>query len=173
MPRSGVTMTLDRLGIIAANIRSLGERQVLVGIPEEKTDRPDDAGITNAAIGFIQEHGAPEANIPARPFLVPGVRDARGEVGDRLKATANGALDGNTGIVERGLAGAGQIAATAVQRRIRAGIPPPLAPSTIAARRRRSAGSSYRRKAVSASDTTPLIDTGQLVKAVTFVIRKK
>ena len=68
---------------------------------------------------------------------------------------------------------AGQSAATAAQTRIREGIAPPLAQATVTARRRRSKGAKYRRKATSPSEVTPLIDTGQLLRSITYVFRPK
>jgi hypothetical protein len=65
----------------------------------------------------------------------------------------------------------GQAAVSGIKVRIVAGIPPPLSPVTVARRRIRSAGSSYRRRATTASDTTPLVDTAQMLNSVSFVLR--
>ena len=171
--KSGLSMTLDRVADVVAGIRSLGEKQVLVGVPEAKDERKDGDEITNAALAYIHTNGAPEVGIPARPFIQPGIKEKQDEISSRLKETAVAVLDGNTGTAERGLAAAGQIGASAAQNKIREGLQPPLKESTIAARRIRSKGSRYRRKATAASAVKPLLDTAQLLRAITWVIRKR
>lgn len=117
------------------------------------------------------ENGAPEANVPARPWLVPGVTAATPQIVARLLAAGRAALRGDKSGVEQQLAGAGQDAVASVTAGIQAGIAPPLAPATIRARRRRSKGSTYRRKATATSDVTPLIDTGSFIRSITYVVR--
>lgn len=174
MADAKIVVTLDNTAKLAENIQKLSEFRVLVGIPEDKDPRPAPDTIGNAALGYIHEHGSPIRNIPPRPWLVPGVlasRDAWQKQMERAGEAATG-LMWDPGAVEKALMAAGQAAVNGVRNRIRAGIPPPLKPATIAARRRRSKGSKYRRKAKSASDTTPLYDTGNLVKAITSVVEK-
>lgn len=166
-PLKSIEMGVDRLSQVISAARTLTATAVLVGVPDQKTDRKDDAGITNAALAYIHTNGSPEANIPARPFLEPGVARKQQEIVDRLRDTAAAVYDGNGGVVERGLAAAGQIAASSAQAVIREGISPPLAQSTVDQRRAK-----YGRKAASSDQTTPLIDTAQLVRSITFVLRK-
>lgn len=59
-------------------------KEVLIGIPMSTTERPD-GEITNAELGYIHEYGAPEANIPARPFLIPGVESVKGKALELMK----------------------------------------------------------------------------------------
>lgn len=142
----------------------LTERRVLVGVPAATAPRQGDDGrqgpINNAALGYIQEFGSPEANIPARPFLVPGVRNATGPITDRLKIAAQAALRGaDASALDRQLHAIGITARDAVQQEITDGQFVPLAPSTIANRRRRGR-----------TGDKPLIDTGQLRQAITYVV---
>ena len=171
--KNGASMQLDRLAEVARNIRTLAEQQVLVGVPQTKTERNGEERLTNAEIAYIQSKGAPEINLPARPFIQPGIEKKKTEIADELRSTADAALDGRPGSTEIGLKRAGQIGATAAQTEIREGLQPPLKPSTIANRRRRSAGSKYRRKAKSEDQVKPLWDTGQLLRSITYVIRKR
>jgi phage gpG-like protein len=171
--KNGLTIRVDRVQAVLADIKKLTDQQVLVGVPSSTSHRTDDQPITNAELAYIHTNGAPEANIPARPFLQPGIEDQREVITARLKATAKSALDGDTPKIEIGLAGAGQIAASAAQNKIREGLTPALKPATIAARQRRSAGSKYRRAAIDASDVKPLIDTGALLRSITYVVRKR
>jgi hypothetical protein len=174
MPPRGVGafVTLDRVAEVVEGIKVLAEREVLIGVPEEKTDRRGDEGraITNAALAAIHSKGEPTVGIPARPFLEPGVERAQAAIVEELKATGRDALDGKgAAAVERGLARAGQIAVTSARNVIREGIPPPLAEATVRRRRIRSPGSSYRRKA---KDPVPLLDTTQLLRSITRVVSK-
>ena len=150
-------------------LRALNAQGVMVGIPAETAGR-DDGPINNAAIGYILETGAPERNLPARPFLHPGVASAAGDVAKIARTTLGRALTfGRTGsetnqVIQKGLVQMGIVAANAVKRRIDAGDFAPLAPSTIYARKHR--------KSAPRDSEKPLVDTGQLRNAVTYVVRK-
>lgn len=172
MARLAVSITLDKLGDLAQAVKKLSESQVLVGVPEDKTARKDGARITNAQLAYIHSNGAPEANIPARPFLDPGIQRVKSDIEDKMRQAAEAGLSGEAAKVEQRLGQVGQVAVNSAQAIIRAGIAPPLKQSTVARRGVRSAGSKYRRKATSAAQTTPLVDTGQLLRAITWVIRK-
>lgn len=170
-------------------LRALADREVLVGIPSDDEQphlgtgtvgtnarRPDPQGrsspVTNALIGYVHEHGEPSSNVPARPHLVPGVQDAREKIVARLEGAGRAALRGDEAAVDRYLHAAGQEAVTSVKRKLQAGVPPPLKDATVRARRRRSKGSRYRRKATNANDVTALIDTGAYIASISFVVRK-
>lgn len=179
----GLKVTKDRTKDLLRDVRTLTQRAVLVGIPDDAGPgevgpqstgnvRRESGEPSNAQLGYLHENGSPANNLPARPFLVPGVRNAQKQVEHRLKAAARAALEGETGRMNRNLHAAGMEAMISVQRKLQSGPFVPLAPGTIAARRRRSAGSSYRRKATTAEDVKPLIDTAQMLRAVTYVVRE-
>ncbi|MDB5448418.1 MAG: hypothetical protein JWQ97_3735 [Phenylobacterium sp.] len=157
-------VTKDRTKDVLASIRALTKQQVLVGIPDEnaerKPDPEDPKPLSNAAIGYLMETGSPAQNIPARPFLVPGVQNASETVTARYKAAAKLSLDGSTDAMQQAHMAVGLIAQSAVQAKITAGPFIPLSPRTLQAR-----------KARGRTGESPLIDTGQLRRAVTFVIR--
>ena len=155
-------MKIDRLKEIVTAIDALVKKEVLVGIPDGSPDRKDNEPISNAAIGYIQETGSPVNNIPARPFLVPGVADVQRQVADRLGAGAGAALDGDLEAAERQMGAAGMIASSSAKHKINSNIQPELKESTLEARRRRG---------VTRENT--LVDTGSLRNAITYVIRKK
>lgn len=150
-------------------LKELGSHQVLVGIPAETASR-DDSPINNAAIGYILETGAPEQNLPARPFLHPGVASARDDIAKVARKTLiqalslSGSTSGSAQTIQNGLAQMGLVAANAVRRRVDTGDFAPLAPSTIYRRQRRANAPR--------SGEKPLVDTGQLRNAVTYVVRK-
>lgn len=157
--KSGVSMTKNKLKIIVSRMRTMTGRTVLVGIPSDKAMRQGGAP-TNAMLGYIHEFGAPEANIPARPFLLPGIRAVKDKVAGYLKQSSIAALKGDSGKADRAMGAAGLVAVSSIQRQFTSGSFAPLKPSTLKARRRRGR-----------TGTRPLIDTGQLRRSITFVLR--
>lgn len=152
----------DRLKEVLQSISGLVDKQVLVGIPDSAPERKDDEPLSNAAIGYIQETGSPANNLPARPFLVPGVASAEEKTVPQLEKAVEAALDGDLPRAEKRMASAGLAAQNSVRAKINSGIAPQLKASTLAARRRRGR-----------TGTVPLIDTGQLRNSITYVIRSK
>lgn len=187
----GVYKVKDKSQRVLEGIKSLKDVSVLVGIPSDnspgehgpqtgsnlRTDVLDGAGpvfsdVTNAVLGIVHEFGAPEMNIPPRAFLVPGIRNEKSSIAKYLGIATKAAMAGDKLRLMRALNSAGIVGMNGAKRKITTGPFAPLKPGTIAARRRRSKGSSYRRKATTAVDVTPLIDTGQLRNALTYVLRK-
>lgn len=156
-----VTITKDRVADVLKQVKALTAQEVLVGVPAENAGRNDGDAINNAEIGYVQEFGAPERNIPARPFLLPGVEEAMPKIIDRMKAGGAKALSGDPGAASKTLNAVGLMAQNAVRAKINEGIPPPLSPRTLADRRARGR-----------TGEKPLIDTGQLRNSVTYVVRK-
>jgi hypothetical protein len=155
---------------IEAAIRRLSRKRLYIGVPQEKDPRPGDP-IGNASLGYIHELGSPARNIPARPHLVPGVEKAMPTIIGFFEEAAQAALAGNISGVDQAFEKAGIAGVNSVRLTIQAGIPPPLAPATVAARRVRSPGSRYRRLATTPADVTPLIDTANYLNALTHVVR--
>ncbi len=154
---------------VFASVKELTKSQVLVGVPGANTPRNADEEeakkgepINNATIGYIMEFGAPNANIPARPHLMPGISDAKDTIADQLKKGAQQALAGKAGAADIALNKVGLIASSAVKARITEGPFTPLAETTLRARRARGR-----------TGEKPLLDTGQYRNAQTYVIRPK
>ncbi len=190
--RHGVGGAVTRLRDAAAALRDLAVSACWSVSPAAANHRDPVPGektspLGNAAIGYLMENGIPEANVPARPHLRPGVRAALPEVKLALMGAARAALRGDVDRVDANLEIAGIRAVSSVRRVIQAKIPPPLQPATVAARSRRNAPKTGRRAtaaeqrafnaahaagtAVMAdSPTTPLDDTGQYLKAITHVV---
>jgi hypothetical protein len=139
----------------------MSEKCVMVGIPHNKDSRTD-SGYTNAQIAIVQENGSGAKNIPPRPFLVPGIKSAQKEVAEILKNGAIEALHG--GNIEVALNKAGLIGQSHVKDQIRNGDFEQLAESTLIARRNRRKNGK--------AGTKPLIDTGQLLASITYVVRE-
>ncbi|WP_246877911.1 hypothetical protein, partial [Pantoea ananatis] len=142
-------------------LKTLANKDVLVGIPESKDER-DDGDIGNAAIGRINEDGSPMQNIPARPHLKPGVRSVEQDFMPHLKAAAQKALEGNAEGAVTSLDRAGTVAVNGVKRYITITGFTPLADATIANRLRRSR-----------TGNKPLIDTGEYRRSITHIVRDK
>lgn len=162
------------LGILEA-VSQLSKTEVLVGIPEGEA-RTDGDGMTNAQISYLQETGSPSQNIPARPFLVPGIALVQDVISDNLLKAVDAALIGNKSKMERHLKIAGTKAMNSVRMYFVNGEFAPLSLATIRARanRGRTGAKKYLKQIKvgppEAGLVKPLIDTAQLRKSVTYVI---
>ncbi|CAJ0701588.1 hypothetical protein LMG19089_02876 [Ralstonia edaphis] len=175
-----VKMTVNKLGAVIKSIADLAAKEVLVGVPEARGERRDDEPINNAAIGYIMETGSPVNNIPARPHLVPGIKDAQAPIADALGGGVSAALSGQAPGVTKALNKAGIIGQNAVRAKITEGPFVPLAEATLRARARRGRSGAAKELASRAagnapdnSNAKPLIDTGQYRQAITYVVRDK
>lgn len=178
---------------IAEALKQLSEKEVLVGFPESEEERlPTEEGgdpePSNAVLGYIHDNGAPEVNIPARPFMQPGIEEVKDKITDKLAQTLRAVLRGD-GIqrVDQGLTQVGFIAMNSIKRTINAGVPPPLSDATLRQRMRggRKNGGGARKGAAQELDrrwdgqapsvefAKPLVDTGQMRNAVNYVIRQR
>lgn len=179
-----ITKTARNVDFTGAAMTALSEYEVLVGVPEETTERDNDDGsegpITNAAIAYIQDQGAPERNIPQREFMRPGVENAQDPIIAQLERGLRAALADNMEGVLKSWEGAGIAAQRGIQNAIKEGIPPPLSERTLQARARRGrTGATLeleRREmgeAPSIDYATPLMDTGELLQSIKYVVRDK
>lgn len=165
----GLTTVSDNAANLRATIAALAKRQVLVGVPASTAGRSD-GPIDNATLGYIHEFGSPAANIPARPFLHPGVASVGAKIAARLRVAAKLALDGKKSNLDRALTAVGLLAQNAVRAKITAGPFEPLSPRTRRKRERKLKGEKL---TASLADRRPLIDTGALRRAITYVIRDR
>jgi len=189
-----VKITKDGMPDLMKAVKALTKTEVLVGIPDQNAERKPEEGektapSNNAIIGYTMEFGDTEKNIPARPFLVPGVQDARDDIASALKKAGQKALSGDTDTSEKALIGAGTKAASSVRAKIVSGPFAPLSQKTIEARAHRKNSPNQRAKKYlklakqgvpldvlndpGVGLANPLLDTGQLRNSVTFVLRDK
>lgn len=186
----GVEKTVDRVNEFMKRINELTGSDVLVGIPKSKNARGD-SPVGNAQLARIHEFGSPAQNIPARPFLRPGLKAVREKAVEMLKEGAKAALKDEHFDLEATLTKVGILARNSVVRAITDPAPPfaPLKPATIRARLRRTAGGRRKIKQLRAkgqsleswaSETSddgtmnirPLLDTLQMRAAITYVVVK-
>ncbi len=146
-------------------IKKFKRDAVLIGIPEEKADREEKAEepINNAALLAINEFGSPKNNIPARPVMAIGIKNAQKEIIEQMKQGAKLALSKGFDAIDTYYNRVGIIASNAVKKAINSqlGIKPPAA-ATLASR-----------KSAGFKGTKALIVTGQMRNAITYVIKGK
>ena len=164
-PKIETIVVRDNFPKLQKGVQAVIAVDVLVGVPAEKAPREEDARgtpINNAALAYIHDNGCPAVNIPARPFMRPGIENARHDIESGFAKAASAALEGRTDDMMLQLNAVGIKAATAIRMKINTGPFLPIGAATIAARRRRGRIS-----------TKPLIDTGQMRNSITYVIRKR
>jgi hypothetical protein len=118
---------------------------------------PRSDGISNVELAAIHEFGSPAANIPERSFIRRTFREQKDKLDALLFKIAKGVVSDKTDLAT-GLNLLGQWAVAAIRKTITGGpgIPPPLKPATIARKK----------------STRPLVDTGQLVNSITYILTK-
>ncbi len=122
-------------------------------------DRGED--LTNLLLAILHEFGAPHAHVPARSWLRAFVDEHQDEIRRVLRTVTVRHLKGQLN-QDQALGQLGAWITGKMQARIAAGIDPPLAASTLAARAERGS-----------TDPTPLIDTGQFRQAITWEVRRR
>jgi hypothetical protein len=156
-----VNITVDNLAQFEKAIDLLKRKQVLAGVPEAKARRKGEP-INNATLARIHDKGSPSQNIPARPFMEPGIHDVQEPIEKKLLGAGQAVLDNNPVKAEQNLHAVGLLAQNGIRKRINSNIPPPLKPATLAARRRRGR-----------TGTRTLIDSSQMRSSVTYVLKDK
>ena len=141
-------------------LSELDKKEIRVGFFENSkyTD-----GTPIAYVAAIQEFGY--GPIPPRPFMRPAEEANKGKWLKGIAAGVRGVIAGNV-TLDHALEQVGMVAAGDVRKAIKAVTAPPLAESTVRARQRRKKG----KKAVS---TKPLVDTSQMLQAVTSAVVTK
>lgn len=173
------------------SLESLTRKEVYVGIPAEASSRPGDGSINNAELLYIhthgvrrkamrdemdammnmgmkysqahtlyiREHGSPMMSISPRPVLQPAIEDRKPEISMVLADAGRAALLNDVAVYEANLNKAGMVAASAAQGWFEnpQNDWPPNSPRTI------------RRK----GSDQPLVDTGEMRKAITYIVRDK
>ena len=158
-----VRKTSDRGAQIEKAIKQLTKTRVLVGIPGS-AGKHDGSELTKAQIGYLMETGDPAKNRPPRPFLVPGVKSMEDRITKALKKAAEFAFLGKPDKTADVLTGLGLKAAATVQQKIHDGPFEPLKPSTIRGRQTKSGSRSN-------TDPKPLYNTGEMLRAVTYIVK--
>lgn len=151
----------DFTGPFMDAVRTLKKMETLIGIPEDENPR-DDAPIGNAALLFINNFGSPANNIPPRPVMEIGIRNAQDAIAVEMKNAAVKGLSKGSKAVTQYYERVGIIGSNSVKRAIndQIGIEPP-AESTIKGREARGF-----------KGTKALLVTGQMRNAITYVVKE-
>lgn len=130
---------------------------VQVGIqgPEALQQHGESAGKTNVEIAVAHEFGVPKTNLPQRSFIRTPVSDNADKYQRMIKKQTDAYLAGKISL-EVGLGRIGLQAVTDIRNAIKKRIPPPLKQRTIDRK--------------SENNETPLIDTRQMMRAVTYAV---
>lgn len=183
------TLTVSESGdasFIKAAIGTLENAKVFVGIPQAKTQRKGDP-VTNAGLLFIHTNGSPLLHIPARPVIEPSIEANHEVLEDGLHEVANLVLDGRNTEANAMLKKVGTLGANGAKLWFtdsRNGWRQ-NSPETIKRKLAKLTGSRLRKAlkilasvdehmplvGTSALDSinTPLIDTGEMRRAITHV----
>lgn len=153
--KSGVITVLDRTKALRDAVNLLAKMEVLAGIPQDKSSRDGDIG--NATLGYIHNFGSPINNIPARPFLEPGISKAQDKIVGYLKEAGVKGLDGNANAVKTSLNRVGLTAQNSIRSMFTDNDWQELDARTVARK----------------ESDRPLIDTGQLRKSISYVVRDR
>jgi hypothetical protein len=173
-----LSVKIDNVAAMLHAVDTLTSQKLYVGVPNTTATRPPDPDdepgepINNAQLAYIHNFGSPARNIPARPFMTLGVKDAQPQIEKTLFKLGQLALRGDAESVIKGFNALGLIVASMIQKRLIAGPWVPLSEKTVEAKARR------RKKrpitpAILDKYRKPLIDTSRLVKSITYVLRGK
>ena len=185
-----ITLTEDGDGesFIKEAMGTLENAKVYVGIPEAETNRESQKDeVTNAGLLFIHTNGSPIRHIPARPVIEPSIEANHEPLEQGLHATADYVLDGKKAEANQMLKKVGTLGANGAKK----WFTDPRngwrqnSPETIRRKLSKLTGKRLRKAldvlnsvsenmplvGTTALDeiNTPLIDTGQMRRAITWV----
>ena len=157
---------------------------VLVGISEDKAPRKGDKEISNAQLMYIHTNGSPINKIPARPVIEPAIEASgnKEEITEELGKAFQFALDGKKTNSTQHLKRAGQLAVNAARDWFEdtRNNWPPNSPQTamrkiskLKGKKKKAALAQLASGEASESVSRPLVDTGQLRRAITYVVTGK
>lgn len=160
-----VKKTRDNSESLVQMAAKLAKLKLFVGVTQENNARAptkdDPTPPSNSTVGYAMEFGVPERNVPARPHLVVGLKDASDAVVHNMGVAAVAVSVRDLPGALEAMADAGTACVESVRSKIQSGPFEPLAPRTIRARLAKGNQSDQ-----------PLVDTGQYLNSVGFVIRE-
>lgn len=165
MSKPTLKVTNDFTETFNKTIKRFKNDAVLIGIPEEDTNRKPKKGeseqITNAAILAINNFGSPPNNIPPWPVLAIGIRNAKEDIATQFRLAAVNALKKGFSALTTFYNRAGIIASVSCKKVINdQDGAPDLSDVTLKIR-----------KARGFKGTSRLIVTGQTRNAITYVVK--
>lgn len=162
--RTEIHLNLDKI------VSDLTTDTVLkVGWPKNIQYPAKQGGQYVATVAAIHEFGAPQNNIPPRPFLTPAIAENKTAWLLLAEKGAKRAIKGDETILTI-LEKIGARASTDVKKAIQNVTSPPLLEKTIAARKRRYLSKAKNKKVLPKYIEKPLIDTGVMFESVSFAV---
>lgn len=161
MSKPTFKITSDFTENFNAIINVFKQKETLVGIPEQKGERKDNAPINNAALLYLNEYGSPLQHIPPRPVMSIGLKSVKDEIAELFRQAAIQALtSSDKNAMDIYYKRAGFIGSSAVKMAIdnQLGIDPP-AEATLKTR-----------KSQGFKGTKALVVSGQMRNSITYVV---
>lgn len=149
---------------VAMKAAARADSHVKVGVLGDKKNKRRDGEISNVELAVIHEFGT--STIPARSFIWATFEANRAKYKGLLKEQLT-AIYKQKSTIEKALGILGATMASDIKARIAAGIPPPNSPEVYA----RKAAKSY--SGAAPGSPVPLVDTGQLLGAITWAVALK
>jgi hypothetical protein len=141
-------------------IAFLKKYEVCIGIPESTAKRRDEKGtpVNNAELLFIHTNGSPVNNIPPRPVLEPAIQKNQERVSANLKKAVDAAVQGRQKDIMSALEMAGMDGQNIARYYFTSSLNewPPNSQETIDRK----------------GSARPLIDTDEMRKSITYVVRE-
>jgi hypothetical protein len=162
----GTKVTIDKMSLIRSALSELEQYQVKIGYPYEYREREvmatdelrrEGVTATNPELAYINEYGDPALNIPPRPTLIPGIYSAMPTIIRLLGPAIREVL--TKGSPRDSLIIMGRTGRNAVRAYILFGAVRGLAGATL-----------WYRLRAGISLTTPLIETGRMRNALSYMI---
>lgn len=146
---------LDKFKDLQKTLEKISHQEVLIGVPDTKTERKAGEAASNAELAYIHEHGAPMQNIPQREFLQPSIEHNIDKINAQQKKVLEIGLENKS--TQSELNKLGLLGQSIVKNWFTDSNNgwEPNTPETI--KRKKS--------------DKPLIDTAQLLNSITYVIR--
>ncbi len=175
---------LSKIETTLNRVEGFNNKVAQVGIPKGPTYPSDRGGQPVAFVAAIQEFGAPEASIPARPFIRPAVNKDKSAWADYIGNNIIKVILGKT-TADDVLYKVGSKAQLSIQESIKSIHEPALSPITVLLRKWRKEGETITGKTVgkaardidsgvdAGSDDKPLIDDGILLSSINHAVNKK
>jgi len=157
---------------ILAAVNALSEIHLYVGIPEKNAE--NGKAMNNVQLAYLHSQGSPVNNMPARPFIEPAIEQEKvlEKITDCFGQAFEAALTGDLGLAKNCIEKAGIYGSNAVKEYMGSGALAPNAPITVSGGWMRNKVSGKPFKVTGKGSTAPLIDTGSLRSAVTYVIKE-
>lgn len=146
-------------------ITFLKHHEVFIGVPEETTTRKDDKNtpVNNAELLFIHTNGSPMHNIPPRPVLEPAIKNNQERIAESMKTAIDAAVGGDKSAILPALEVAGTEGRNVAQKFFTDTTNgwPPNSSETIKRKNKEKSGKA-----------NPLIDTEEMRKSITYVVKE-